>query len=60
MAQNATLQAPSAKTFHQILESGHHLLALINDILDFSKMEAGNLRHSDDVVQPPSAPGVTW
>ncbi|HEX5312567.1 ATP-binding protein [Aquabacterium sp.] len=43
--------SPSAKTFHQILESGHHLLALINDILDFSKMEAGKLSIQDDVVQ---------
>ena len=43
--------SPSAKTFHQILESGQHLLALINDILDFSKMEAGKLSIQDDVVQ---------
>ncbi len=43
--------SPSAKTFHQILESGQHLLALINDILDFSKMEAGKLNIQDDVVQ---------
>ncbi|MDE2077520.1 MAG: response regulator [Burkholderiales bacterium] len=42
--------SPSAKTFHQILESGQHLLALINDILDFSKMEAGKLNIQDDVV----------
>ncbi|HET8870399.1 MAG TPA: ATP-binding protein, partial [Aquabacterium sp.] len=42
--------SPSAKTFHQILESGQHLLALINDILDFSKMEAGKLNIQEDVV----------
>ena len=46
------LNERQADYVREVLESGHHLLALLNDILDISKIEAGRMTLAREMTHP--------